>query len=48
MIRPVTWTLRMKTGTSKAMIATDANARVQLSSQPTNGPIRGTIRDVKT
>ena len=48
MIRPVICRFRTTIGTSKAMIPSDANASVQLSSQPMNGPTRGTMRLVKT
>ena len=45
MIRPVIWMLRSTSGTSNAMIATEAITSVHDSSQPRNGPM---MRVVKT
>ena len=48
MIRPSIWTPRRVRTVSNWIRAIDAKTRVQLSSQPRSGPMRGTIRLVKT
>ena len=48
MIRPSIWIPRSVRTVSNWSNAIDANASIQLSSQPRNGPMRGTIRLVKT
>ena len=48
MIRPSIWRPRSVNTVSNWMSAIEAKARSQLSIQPRNGPIFGTIRLVKT
>ena len=48
MIRPCIWTPRRVSEVSNWMSAIAANASIQLSIQPRNGPIFGTIRLVNT
>ena len=47
-IRPSIWIPRRVSAVSNWMSAIEANASIQLSIQPRNGPTLGTIRLVKT